>query len=112
MTSHDLAYSRNITLVDYGKEVEQEIVVLQEFIEKNPEAIAKEGERRKVVVTSFRPRLIDQENCETGLKPVFDALKNLKLIWDDSLRCMEKIVNQEKAHGFPKTRVTIYFDKN
>lgn len=85
--------------------------ITSEFIEKYPEAIAKEGERRKLVITSFRPRRIDPDNVISGLKPCIDALKNLGLIWDDSEKCLELIVNQDKAHGFPKTRITIYFDK-
>ena len=35
MTMHDLAYSKDITLVNYGKEVEQEIAILQNLIEDN-----------------------------------------------------------------------------
>jgi len=35
--THDLAYTKGITLVDYGSEIEQEIVRIQEAIEKVPE---------------------------------------------------------------------------
>ena len=35
MNTHDLAYTRNVLLVDYGREVEQEIVALQELIEQS-----------------------------------------------------------------------------
>jgi len=41
MTTHDLAYSRGITLVDYGREVEEEIARLQEAIEKVPTLAAR-----------------------------------------------------------------------
>ena len=36
MATHDLAYSRGIFLVDYGREVEEEIARLQAVIEKSP----------------------------------------------------------------------------
>ena len=41
MTTHDLAYSKGITLVDYGREVEEEIARLQETIEKVPALTAR-----------------------------------------------------------------------
>ncbi len=36
MATHDLAYSRGVFLVDYGREAEEEIARLQEIIEKSP----------------------------------------------------------------------------
>ena len=36
MATHDLAYSRGVFLVDYGREVEEEIARLQAVIEKSP----------------------------------------------------------------------------
>jgi len=36
MATHELAYSRGVSLVDYGREVEEEIARLQEAIEKAP----------------------------------------------------------------------------
>jgi len=36
MATHGLAYSRGVFLVDYGREVEEEIARLQEIIEKSP----------------------------------------------------------------------------
>ena len=41
MTTHDLAYSRGVSLVDYGREVEEEIARLQEAIEKVPALTAR-----------------------------------------------------------------------
>lgn len=36
MATHELAYTRGIFLVDYGREVEEEVARLQEAIEKAP----------------------------------------------------------------------------
>jgi len=41
MARHDLAYSRPVPLVDYGREVEEEIVRLQEVIEEAPAITAR-----------------------------------------------------------------------
>jgi len=41
MATHELAYSRGFSLVDYGREVEEEIACLQEAIEKVPALIAR-----------------------------------------------------------------------
>ncbi len=41
MATHDLAYSRGVFLVDYGREVEEEIARLQEAIEKVPALTAR-----------------------------------------------------------------------
>ncbi len=41
MATHELAYSRGVSLVDYGREVEEEIARLQEAIEKVPALTAR-----------------------------------------------------------------------
>ncbi|HEC35326.1 MAG TPA: ferrous iron transport protein B, partial [Anaerolineae bacterium] len=41
MATHELAYSRGFSLVDYGREVEEEIARLQEAIEKVPALTAR-----------------------------------------------------------------------
>jgi ferrous iron transport protein B len=41
MATHELAYSRGVSLVDYGREVEEEIARLQEVIEKVPALTAR-----------------------------------------------------------------------
>jgi len=45
MTPHDLAYTKGRFLVDYGREVEEEIARLQEVIEKVPELTARYSSR-------------------------------------------------------------------
>jgi ferrous iron transport protein B len=45
MTTHELAYTRGVFLVDYGREVEEEIAHLQEAIEKVPALIARYSSR-------------------------------------------------------------------
>ena len=41
MATHELAYTRGVFLVDYGREVEEEIARLQEIIEKVPALAAR-----------------------------------------------------------------------
>ena len=41
MATHELAYTRGVSLVDYGREVEEEIARLQEAIEKEPALTAR-----------------------------------------------------------------------
>ncbi len=41
MSAHEMAYTRKVTLVDYGREVENEISKLGEIIEANPELAAR-----------------------------------------------------------------------
>ncbi|MCK4472486.1 MAG: hypothetical protein KAW49_11965, partial [Anaerolineae bacterium] len=41
MATHDLAYSRGVSLVDYGREAEEEIARLQAVIEKVPALTAR-----------------------------------------------------------------------
>jgi len=45
MTTHDLAYTKGRSLVDYGREVEEEIARLQDVIEKVPELTARYSAR-------------------------------------------------------------------
>ena len=45
MTPHDLAYTKGRFLVDYGREVEEEIAHLQQVIEKVPELTARYSSR-------------------------------------------------------------------
>jgi len=45
MTTHELAYTRGVSLVDYGREVEEEIARLQEVIEKIPALTARYSSR-------------------------------------------------------------------
>jgi len=45
MTTHEKAYTRGVTLVDYGREIEEEIAKLQEVIEKVPALMARSSSR-------------------------------------------------------------------
>jgi ferrous iron transport protein B len=45
MADHSMAYSRGVTLVDYGREVEHEIVALQEMVEANADLAARYNPR-------------------------------------------------------------------
>jgi len=44
---------------------------------------------KKVIITSYRKRLLDKDNLYAGTKPLVDALKRAGLIWDDSPRWLD-----------------------
>lgn len=55
-------------------------------VEANKQCVERKFSPRKVQVsiTSYRARLCDEvDNFRAGFKPVFDALRDEGLIWDD-----------------------------
>ena len=55
------------------------------------------AERKKVDITLAHSRLYDEDNAYAAVKPVVDALKHWRLIWDDSPEWIDLIVWQEKC---------------
>ncbi len=45
--------------------------------------------KKKVVIVSYRKRKLDYDNLVGGGKPMLDALRKLKFIWDDSPEWLE-----------------------
>ena len=62
--------------------------------------------RRRVEIISFRKRKCDHDNFVGGLKPLIDAIKDLRMIWDDSPEWMELEPSQESCPD-PFTEITI-----
>ena len=68
-----------------------------------PEALKR---RRKVFIYQVRTRRLDRDNLWASVKPICDALKKNKLIFDDSEKWIELEVTQ--STGKPnKTEITI-----
>ena len=64
MATHDFAYTRGIALVDYGREVEEEIARLQEVAEKIPALINRYASRWLAI------KLLEQD---TEILPIVEA---------------------------------------
>lgn len=54
---------------------------------------AQQCPKLKVSITVFRAKELDRDNAMAGIKPVLDALKNLKFIADDSPERLELDLN-------------------
>jgi len=63
--------------------------------------------KRKVVITSYRKRLLDKDNLYAGAKCLGDALKKAGLIWDDSPKWINLEVKQAVDGKNQRTEVVI-----
>jgi len=63
--------------------------------------------KRKVIITSYRKRLLDKDNLYAGTKPLVDALKKAGLIWDDSPKWINLEVKQAVDGKNQRTEVEI-----
>ena len=63
--------------------------------------------RKKVIITSYRKRLLDKDNLYAGTKPLVDALKKAGLIWDDSEKWLDLEDRQVVDGKNPRTEVEI-----
>ena len=55
---------------------------------------AKEGERFKLSIISYRRKLLDKDNLYGGVKGLLDACIEENLIWDDSPKYLDLDVDQ------------------
>jgi len=67
---------------------------------------AEFGERRRVTIISYRKQLLDPDNFAGGLKILLDAMVEMDLICDDSLKYMELVTLQEVKKPY-QTEITI-----
>ena len=83
---------------------------------------AQKGERRRLVITQYRVRLLDKGNLWHSAKDVVDALKakrwrvvggkhveeeGLALIYDDDPLHLDDEVRQVQVHSFAEERTTL-----
>jgi hypothetical protein len=61
--------------------------------------------RMKVTVTICNSRRYDDDNAHGACKIVFDAMRQIGLIWDDREEFLEQVVKQEKCPGKLKCTV-------
>lgn len=72
---------------------------------------AKQGEKRKVEITSYRVSLLDPVNFVGGFKYLEDALVDYKLIWDDNMEHEELRPKQVKVkhRAEQRTEITVTY---
>lgn len=68
-------------------------------------------EKRKVRIFSYRHRRLDKDNFNGGLKPLIDALRHNKLIYDDNPRYFEYEAEQRIDREDLRTEIFIYIKK-
>ena len=59
-----------------------------------PLLYGKTAPKRRVTITTFRPRRLDPDNAVGGCKVLLDAMRDIGLIRNDSPKWLELIVNQ------------------
>ena len=55
---------------------------------------AKAGEKFKLTIVSFRTKLLDYDNLVGGVKGLLDACIDEELIWEDSPKYLDLVVEQ------------------
>ena len=66
------------------------------------------GEKRKVKIVSYRKSLVDRDNLIGGMKPLIDALKDRRLIFDDDDAHLELEVELKKVKSRAETKTDIF----
>ena len=56
-----------------------------------PLLIGPKAPKRRIAITIYRPRLLDDDNCAGGLKPLLDAMRDLGLLRNDSPKWMDLV---------------------
>ena len=85
--------------------------VFAELQKQNPEyEVILLPQKAKLEITSYRKSFLDKDNFIGGLKLLIDAIKELRIIYDDSpefltLKATQKI---EKKRKNQRTEITIY----
>jgi ferrous iron transport protein B len=102
MATHELAYTRGVFLVDYGREVEEEIARLQEVIEGIPSLTARYPSRWLAIkLLEEDSEIVSQlETSITGGKAVMDqarkSVEHLRDVYDDDV----DIIIADRRYGF------------
>jgi len=101
MTSHELAYTRGVRLVDYGREVEEEIAHLQGAIEEVPALTAHYSSRWLAIKLleedkEIIPRLEAEEGGEATLAQARKSVAHLRNVYGED---MDTII-ADRRYGF------------
>ena len=102
MATHERAYTRGVFLVDYGREVEEEIARLQEAIERIPALTARYPSRWLAIkLLEEDPEIVSQlETSVTGGKAILDqarkSVEHLRGVYGDDV----DIIIADHRYGF------------
>ena len=101
MATHELAYTRGVFLVDYGREVEEEIARLQAAIEKEPTLTARYPSRWLAIKMleedrEIIPRVEAVEGGEAILAQAHKSMAHLRSVYGDDA---ETII-ADRRYGF------------
>lgn len=64
-------------------------------------------QRRKVTIVSYRRNTLDDDNLAGGCKVLIDALRDVRLIWEDSPKFLEVGFRQEIDRRRPRTEILV-----
>ena len=84
--------------------------VFAELQEQNPDyEVITTPRKMKLNIVSYRKSFLDKDNFIGGLKPLIDAIKELKLIYDDSPEFLDDDYKQkiEKKRKNQRTEIII-----
>jgi len=83
--------------------------IMKELGCDNPNCLhpLRDRKKKRVVITSYRKRLLDKERLYGGTAPLTDALKKAGLIWDDSEKWLDLEDRQVVDGKNPRTEVEI-----
>jgi Holliday junction resolvase RusA-like endonuclease len=72
-----------------------------------PLLYGKAAPKRRVTITAYRPRRLDQDNATGGCKVLLDAMRDIGLIRNDSPKWLELVVNQAIEKRDCRTEILI-----
>lgn len=90
MPTHAMAYSRGVTLVDYGTEVENEIVKLQQVVEENSELTKRYNTRWLAIKlleedSDIAEKMLALENSVALMAQVQESIAHLADVYGDDV---------------------------
>jgi ferrous iron transport protein B len=91
MSTHELAYTRGIALVDYGREVEEEIAQLEEAIEQAPSLTARYPSRWMAI------KLLEQDDDIRAKVEATDGGREILAQADRSIRHLQGVYGEDEV---------------
>lgn len=82
----NFAWELTVALIEVGRTI-------------RPDQPSKPG-RRRVAITTYRPRRLDPDNAQGGLKPLIDAMQDIGLLRNDSSRWLDLLPVIQKIEKY------------
>lgn len=94
----------------HKKEIEK--LLIFHYLNRHPDRLLpeahKEAVKKRMVITSYRKKLLDKDNLYGGAKLIVDSFKTLGFIYDDSFEWLDLVVGQRKDKKDIGTEVIIF----